>query len=71
VILDKRGSLIEIGSKVAFNLSGDVAIGEIVKCDTRPFHIMLSHRAAGMPAGHISRVRNVGSLIVLRANDHE
>jgi hypothetical protein len=69
VILDKRGSLIEVGAKVAYNLSGDVAIGEIVK-DTAPFQVMLTHRAAGMPAGHISRVRNIGSLLVLRPGDH-
>jgi hypothetical protein len=70
VLTDKRGSVIEVGSKVAYNISGDVAIGEVVKVGS-PFHVVLSHNAAGMKSGHLSKVKRSAALIVLRANDHE
>lgn len=68
LLFDVRGTPIRVGCTVAYNISGDVALGEVVKA-TPPFHIMLKHPAAGQPAGHISKVRRTGSLLVLLAGD--
>jgi hypothetical protein len=70
---DNRGTVPQLGNRVAFNISGQVAKG-IVK-DIRPsarygrvgktYHVELEHAAAGMPRGHVSKVRDATSLLVL------
>lgn len=66
---DSRGKALRAGQRVAYNLSGNVALGEIV--DVQPSHIKISRIAGGyqMPDGHISRVRNGGSIMVLQPSD--
>jgi hypothetical protein len=66
---DNRDTVITVGAPVAFNLSGQVALGHVVSTGTRgtgPFRVRLAHKAAGHPAGHISRVRRSYSLLVLK-----
>jgi hypothetical protein len=70
-LLDNRGEPVVPGHTVAYNLSGEVAVGEVVEvpADTRPYkrriRIRLAHRAAGHPEGHVSRVNNEKSVLVL------
>lgn len=63
-MLDNRGMRLEVGQLVAFNISGQVARGEITKLSTT-IKIRLEHNAAGMPPGHISTLKNSRSVLVL------
>lgn len=54
---DVRGCIVEPGVEVAYNLSGDVAFGEVVHVTGKMIHIRLLHRAAGHNPGHISKVK--------------
>lgn len=75
-MIDSRGTPIEEGRKVAFNLSGQVALGTIMLAGEgggspyrRNIRVKLDHACAGHPAGHISRVRNQASVLVLMQTD--
>jgi hypothetical protein len=73
---DNRDVELEVGQRVAFNLSGQIAKGEIVKIapprfnQKRSIHVSLIHRAAGHNAGHISKVTNEKNVLVLRDHEH-
>lgn len=70
VLTDVRGSVIDVGVKVAYNISGDVALGEVERLDSSGrIFVRLAHRAAGQPPGHISRVRHATSVLVLKETD--
>lgn len=75
---DNRGTELRIGQRVAYNLSGELACGEITDLiEGTPgrydghyekwpmIKVKLAHRAAGFPAGHISKVRNPKNVLVL------
>jgi hypothetical protein len=66
---DVRGADLVPGARVAYNISGDVALGTIIDAKPGHFKIELLHDAAGMPALHVSRVRNARSILVLRNGD--
>ena len=77
---DFQGKSIDVGTKIAFNLSGTVAIGKVVKLipkkdrdenhlrwhpeDTHTFKIELI-AGNGYKVGHISTVTNIRNLISL------
>jgi hypothetical protein len=62
---DSAGTRIEVGQKVAYNCSGNVVGGEVV--DVHPGHtkIKATGGATYPRAGHISRVKNSRSILVL------
>lgn len=76
---DQRGTDLEVGQTVAYNLSGTVAKGEVdgigavehprgvIGYDrvTVAIRVRLAHPAGGHPAGHISSVRNAHNVLVL------
>jgi hypothetical protein len=74
---DNRGALLEPGVTVAYNLSGEVAVGRLL--DVRltgktgfrgaplaVFRVELAHAAAGQAAGHVSKVKDHHNLLVIR-----
>lgn len=78
-MLDARGTQIIEGARVAYNLSGDVAVGVVVRMPGKqgqhprwghyvggPITIELTHNAAGMSKGHLSKVKNPRSVLVLK-----
>lgn len=68
--IDVRGNLIQDGCLVAYNLSGDVALGDVVYSKpSGPIRVRLRHPAAGHRAGHISRVKRWSSMLVLAPED--
>lgn len=67
---DARGTEFEPGAIVAYNLSGDVALGRILEItSTGRLRIELLHDAAGLYAGHLSEVRRLRSALVLLKGD--
>lgn len=66
---DTRGTQIEVGQRVAYNISGDIALGEVAAVKPSHYEVLLLHKAAGLPAGHISKVRRATSMLVLRDGD--
>lgn len=68
-MLDSRGNPITVGARVAYNLSGDVAYGEVMRVSTVVRILALSGYYAGR--GHVSTVRNPRSVMVLRAENAE
>lgn len=77
-ILDFRGNEIKPGVRVAYNFSGAVVLGTVVKAEIKKrnqriwgesyeynFHIRLDFPAGGKKVGHISKVKNKSSIIVL------
>jgi hypothetical protein len=68
---DNRGTVVKIGHRVAFNISGDVAVGDVVGISRGGvISIMLLHQADGKNTGHISKVKKPQSLIVLRREEN-
>lgn len=75
--LDNRGAVIEMGQRVAYNLSGQVALGQVRSVGVSHRYsrvgplikVELLHDAAGQHAGHISKVTNEKNLLVLRPHD--
>lgn len=77
LLRDTRNEQIELGSEVAYNLSGQVAKGVVIKLPKQvgmsrwghynggPIHVELLHDAAGMKAGHVSKVRNPLNMLVI------
>lgn len=71
--VDTRNTPITSGCTVAYNISGQVALGQVKRIVSttrygRPrweFEVVLQHRAAGCAAGHFSRVTNPCNLLVL------
>lgn len=71
---DNRGTELEVGQEVVYNLSGQVAKGKIVSVGddlSRYGHrsrikIELLHKAAGMAPGHISTVTNPLNVLALQ-----
>ena len=68
---DSRGTEIAEGLRVAFNRSGDVAIGKIVrvvknswKCSTWRWHLTFEIHIEGED-GRISKVKNPNSFIII------
>lgn len=56
---DSRGTEIRRGQNVAYNLSGDVALGLVV--DVLPKHVKIEWLAGGYArAGHISKCKAYG-----------
>lgn len=72
-MIDNRGTELQVGQEVVYNISGQVAKGRILGTDKRwrrsyhtpCVHVELLHSAAGAPAGHVSKVRNPTSVLVL------
>lgn len=65
---DIRGNSLEPGVYVAYNISGDIAKGQIVHAGRGgygPYKVRLLHNAAGMLAGHISNVKRHRSMLVI------
>lgn len=83
---DNRGTGLEVGQEVAYNLSGEIAKGRIKSIKPgkqywqkpdkwKPFglptvEVELLHNAAGHPAGKISKVNNSKNLLVLLDGEH-
>jgi hypothetical protein len=79
--LDNLGATVEAGVTVAFNLSGQIAKGQVesVRCRDRliiwgpgvvydwTIRVKLLHDAAGKPAGHVSKVTDPRNVLVLRS----
>lgn len=63
---DSRGTVIEPGQRVAYNLSGQVGEGVVQAVRGGTTSIELLDRCAGMPPGHISKVKNSCSILVLK-----
>lgn len=74
-MIDARQTLLKEGRLVAYNLSGNVAMGTLVHVpeDTRPYKrkikVQLLHNAAGLHAGHVSTVNDERNLIVILPGD--
>lgn len=80
-LVDNRGERLTVGDDVAFNLSGQIAKGRIVKMPERfgftqwgyyrgsPIHVRLLHDAVGMRAGHVSKITNPRNLLVIHEDD--
>ena len=74
---DNRGTPITSGQTVAYNLSGEVALGDIIAVGEsyrswgiEPLiKVRLAHSAGGHPAGHVSKVRNAKNVLVLKPGD--
>jgi hypothetical protein len=65
---DTRDASLEPGVYVAYNLSGDVAKGQIVSAGRGgygPYKVRLLHDAAGFRTGHISNVKRHRSMLVI------
>lgn len=75
---DARGTRIEVGRRVVVNVSGDLGLAVVVaikpgtKYGWRNWvtHAKLLHRVAGQPAGHISKIANSRSVLVLLEDDY-
>jgi hypothetical protein len=68
---DSQGTPLRVGQRVAYNMSGDVVPGEIVRISTR-ISILHTGRPVGLYHGkddHISKVRNSSSILVLSEPD--
>lgn len=67
---DNRGTELQVGQYVAYNISGQVAKGRIVSLresyQRQDIRIKLLHRAAGMYPDHISKVTNDRAVLVLQ-----
>jgi hypothetical protein len=76
---DTRGTEIQPGVYVAYNLSGTVARGQVVKVYKSSrygrwdwaFKVRLLHKAAGHHVGHVSTVNNSYSMLVLLRGDSQ
>lgn len=74
---DNRSTPVQEGQRVAFNLSGQVALGEVLAVvpgtrygrPVHTIHVELLHEAAGMFTGHISKIRDPLNLLVLKPGD--
>ena len=82
---DNRGTLLEVGLPVAYNLSGQIAKGLIQsvqpgkqywqkpnkwdKQGLATVKVELLHDAAGYKAGHVSKVQNQRNLLVLLTDE--
>jgi len=63
---DARGQVLRPGVYVAYNLSGDIAKGQIVhEPSGGTYKVRLLHDAAGHKTGHISTVRRYRSMLVI------
>ena len=67
---DSRGQEIDIGTRVAFNYSGSIAIGTVEKVLPGTYHIRRETHLSGY-GGHnpISKVRNIRNLIAINEVD--
>ncbi len=68
---DVRGEELKPGVYVAYNLSGDVAKGQLVHAGRGghgPYKVRLLHKAAGHPSGHISNVKRSYAMLVVSEN---
>lgn len=77
IMIDNRGTELRVGQPVAYNLSGEVAKGQIESLDEgqpywpgslvfkRKIKVRLLHKAAGHSAGHISTLTCERNLLVL------
>lgn len=65
---DARDTPITVGAEVFYNLSGDAAKGRVVATPPSEniFKIELLFPVGGMPTGHISKVKNSNSILVLK-----
>jgi hypothetical protein len=73
VMRDNRGRAIVPGVQVAYNLSGQLALGEVVdtglansRYRRANIKVRLLHRAAGHATGHRSNVTNWTNVLVVR-----
>lgn len=76
ILHDQRGTPLTPGAEVAYNMSGTVAKGRIIKAEPGKgsygkanIHISLEHPACGKPAGHISKVSRPENVLVMLVND--
>lgn len=66
VVNDARGTTITVGTRVAFNYSGDIAVGVVEKITGTEFHIRRETHLTGYYATNpISKVRKVSSLLAI------
>lgn len=61
---DSQGTLLEIGQQVAYNLSGEVVPGEVVRLNQASIHIICKNRV-WKPNGKVSKVRGGRSILVI------
>ncbi len=67
---DSQSVLIREGDRVAYNLSGDVVPGVVIDTSCASHvKIRLVQKGAGFKSGHISRVKNARSILVLAGDD--
>ncbi len=72
---DFRGSSLDIGTIVAYNLSGEIALGRVKSFKTTPVRYLVTQniysfkieviQARGFSAGHISTIRTQYNLMAL------
>lgn len=60
---DLRGTLIEVGSRVAFNYSGNVASGVVEKLTASEIHILRDTDYYG--SNPISKIKNASGVLVI------
>lgn len=76
-MIDNRGTELRVGQEVAYNLSGEVAKGEIVDLkvtktgskwnpERADIRVRLLHSACGQCKDHISKVRNERNVLVIK-----
>lgn len=74
---DNRGTELKVGQEVAYNLSGEIAKGEIVDIkvtktgstwnpERADIRVRLLHNACGQHKDHISRVRSEHNVLVIK-----
>jgi len=71
---DNRGIIIEEGMRVAFNLSGELAMGRVQRISEgtrygKPhtnYFVELEHDAVGKSAGEVSKINNSRNLLAIR-----
>lgn len=67
---DSRKREIRPGQRVAYNMSGNIALGEVL--DVQRSHVKIQQIAGGYTphrGPHISRVKNGGSIMILQPSD--
>lgn len=76
---DSRGTLLAEGQRVAYNISGCIAIGRIIELRARSGYsytghsikvIMEQERCAGCRQGHITKIKHATSVLVIQDGDH-
>lgn len=72
---DQRGTILAVGQEVAYNMSGTVAKGRIVRAEPGKglygkanIHVRLEHAACGKAIGHVSKITRPENVLVMLVN---